>query len=96
MHTGDVAGAHIDKDVGRGTDHGVELGVDFDGGTGQLCWERQHYSLNRFEIRTILHDLCDEHCYLDCCEDIHKPWNPLSLLLPQKPHSTESVLSSLF
>jgi hypothetical protein len=33
---------------------------------------------------------------LDCCEDIHKPWNPLSLLLPQKPHSTESVLSSLF
>ena len=37
-HAGDVAGAHVDEDVGGWADHGVELRVDLDGGVGEGSW----------------------------------------------------------
>lgn len=38
VHARHVAGTHVDEDVGGGSDHWVKLGVDFDGGAGELCW----------------------------------------------------------
>jgi hypothetical protein len=35
VHARNVAGAHVNEDPGRGTDHGVEGGVDFDGRFGE-------------------------------------------------------------
>lgn len=35
VHAGDEAGAHVDEDVGGGTDHGVELGFYHDWGAGR-------------------------------------------------------------
>ena len=43
VHARHVAGTHVDEDVGGGSDHWVKLGVDFDGGAGELCWGGQHH-----------------------------------------------------
>lgn len=35
VHAGDISCAHVDEDLGRRADHGVELWLDHDGGASQ-------------------------------------------------------------